>query len=125
MYALREWIGLIFKQAREELGYTEQYLADEVDIDIRTYKKIEAGISQPNFDVLERLIRLLYICPDIMVHAEHSDVGLAMDHAFRELLAFTPEEIGKICKSAIHIKSWYDTHPDEFEAYIERHKGIC
>ena len=36
MFSLREWAGLLFKQAREDLGYSQQFVADELEIDIRT-----------------------------------------------------------------------------------------
>ena len=43
MYSISEFAGLLVKQAREEKQWDQQYLADELDIDIRTLKKIEAG----------------------------------------------------------------------------------
>ena len=43
MFSLREWAGLLFKQAREDLGYSQQFVADELEIDIRTIKRLEAG----------------------------------------------------------------------------------
>lgn len=33
MFSLREWAGLLFKQAREDLGYSQQFVADELEID--------------------------------------------------------------------------------------------
>ena len=45
MYSISEFAGLLVKQAREEKQWDQQYLADELDIDIRTLKKIEAGKS--------------------------------------------------------------------------------
>ena len=41
----RRFLGLLVKQAREEKEWDQQYLADELDIDIRTLRKIEAGKS--------------------------------------------------------------------------------
>ena len=92
MYTMKEGVGLIIRQAREELGYTQQYVADEIDIDIRTLKKIEEGNSDPYFDTLARLVRMLHISPNIMFYAEWSETGLAMDRMFRQLLHFTPEQ---------------------------------
>ena len=40
MYELNEFTGLIIKQAREEKNWTQQYLADEIDIDIRTLRNL-------------------------------------------------------------------------------------
>lgn len=58
---------LVVKQAREEKQWDQQYLADELDIDIRTLKKIEAGKSDISFDTLSSLIHLLEISPKILV----------------------------------------------------------
>ena len=41
MYSINEYCGLLVKQAREEKNWTQQDLADEVDMDVRTIKKIE------------------------------------------------------------------------------------
>ena len=48
METLQEWTGQLVRQAREERGYSQQYVADEVEIDIRTLKKIEEGKSDPH-----------------------------------------------------------------------------
>ena len=48
MFSLREWAGLLFKQAREDLGYSQQFVADELEIDIRTIKRLEAGNGNPD-----------------------------------------------------------------------------
>ena len=50
MYSISEFAGLLVKQAREEKQWDQQYLADELDIDIRTLKKIEAGKSDIPFE---------------------------------------------------------------------------
>ena len=63
MYSISEFAGLLVKQAREEKQWDQQYLADELDIDIRTLKKIEAGKSDIPFDILSNLIHLLEISP--------------------------------------------------------------
>ena len=47
MITLQEWTGQLVRQAREERGYSQQYVADEVEIDIRTLKKIEEGNRYP------------------------------------------------------------------------------
>ena len=125
MYTMKEWAGLVIKQAREELGYTQQYVADEADIDIRTLKKIEEAESDPYFDTLAKLIRILHISPNIMFYAEWSDTGLAMDRLFRQLLHFSPEQIKMITESAMHIRSWYEDHPEEYNEFLEVSKGPC
>lgn len=79
MYSISEFAGLLVKQAREEKQWDQQYLADELDIDIRTLKKIEAGKSDIPFDTLSSLIHLLEISPKILFYAEHTETGVEMD----------------------------------------------
>lgn len=125
MYTMKEWVGLIIRQSREELGYTQQYVADELNIDIRTLKKIEEGSSDPYFDTLAKLIRMLHISPNIMFYAEWTETGLAMDKMFRQLMHFTPEQIQLITESAVHIRSWYEDHPAEYDEFLKVSKGPC
>ena len=97
MFSLREWAGLLFKQAREDLGYSQQFVADELEIDIRTIKRLEAGNGNPDFRTLCNLFHLLHVSPDILFHAEQTETGLEMDRVFgnslnlhqNKLLAFT------------------------------------
>ena len=56
---LQEWTGQLVMQAREEQGYSQQYVADEVEIDLRTLKKIEEGKSEPEYITIYKLIHLL------------------------------------------------------------------
>ena len=121
---LQEWTGQLVRQAREERGYSQQYVADEADIDVRTLRKIEEGKSDPNYDTIYKLIRLLYISPKIMVYAEQSQGGLAMDREYRQLLQFTPEQIEMISESALHVRTWYENHPDEYQEFMEKN-GPC
>ena len=41
MYSISEFAGLLVKQAREEKQWDQQYVADELDIDISSSTKIE------------------------------------------------------------------------------------
>ena len=88
MYSISEYAGLLVKQAREEKQWDQQYLADELDIDIRTLKKIEAGKSDIPFDILSNLIHLLEISPKILFYAERTETGVEMDKIFRQLMRF-------------------------------------
>ena len=119
MFSLREWAGLLFKQAREDLGYSQQFVADELEIDIRTIKRLEAGNGNPDFRTLCDLFHLLHVSPDILFHAEQTETGLEMDRVFRQLLKFAPEQITSIYKSAFHIRSWYEQKPEAKDEYVE------
>ena len=106
MGALQEWTGQLVRQAREERGYSQQYVADEIAIDVRTLKKIEEGKTDPDYRTIYKLIRLLYISPKIMFYAEQSSTGVAMDREYRRLIRFTPDQIAMITESALHARTW-------------------
>lgn len=61
----RRFLGLLVKQAREENEWDQQYLADELDIDIRTLRKIEAGKSNIGYNLLIKIIHTLNISSQI------------------------------------------------------------
>ena len=124
MGALQEWTGQLVRQAREERGYSQQYVADEIEIDVRTLKKIEEGKTDPDYRTIYKLIRLLYISPKIMFYAEQSSTGLEMDSEYRRLMRFTPDQIAMITESALHARTWYENHPDEYQEFMKEN-GPC
>lgn len=124
MGALQEWTGQLVLQAREERGYSQQYVADEIEIDVRTLKKIEEGKTDPDYRTIYKLIRLLYISPKIMFYAEQSSTGVAMDSEYRRLMRFTPDQIAMITESALHARTWYENHPDEYQEFMKEN-GPC
>jgi ribosome-binding protein aMBF1 (putative translation factor) len=58
-----EYFGKLVEQAREEKGWSQQRLADEVDVDVRTVKKLESGTGNPPMEVVLKYIFLLNISP--------------------------------------------------------------
>ena len=124
MGALQVWTGQLVRQAREERGYSQQYVADEIEIDVRTLKKIEEGKTDPDYRTIYKLIRLLYISPKIMFYAEQSSRGVAMDSEYRRLMRFTTDQIAMITESALHARTWYENHPDEYQEFMKEN-GPC
>ncbi len=124
MGALQVWTGQLVRQAREERGYSQQYVADEIEIDVRTLKKIEEGKTDPDYRTIYKLIRLLYISPKIMFYAEQSSTGVAMDSEYRRLMRFTTDQIAMITESALHARTWYENHPDEYQEFMKEN-GPC
>lgn len=43
------------KKARKEAGTTQQQMADELDIGLRQYQRIEAGTSHGTFEIWDKL----------------------------------------------------------------------
>ena len=48
----KQFLGLLAKQAREEKEWDQEYLADELPIDIRTVRKIESGHGNIAYNLL-------------------------------------------------------------------------
>ena len=44
-----------------------------------------------------------------------------MHRIYQEMLQLTPEQIERVYKSALHIREWYDQHPEieTWEDYIQ------
>lgn len=113
MYTVNEFAGLLFKQAREEKGWDQQYLADEINVDVRTIRKIEAGKSDIQFDILSALIQTLKVSPQILFYADQTEKGIKMDRIYRELLQLPVKDIYMVTESAIRVRKWLDKHsPD-------------
>jgi len=47
------------KQKRLDLNYTQEYMADEMGVSLRTYQKIEKNCELVNFDKIAFLIQFL------------------------------------------------------------------
>ncbi len=55
---LKELIQAL-KKRREELGVTQEHLADLSGVGLRTLKSLESGKSNPTFETLSKLARVL------------------------------------------------------------------
>lgn len=108
MYSVNEFSGLLIKQAREEKGWDQQYLADEVGVDVRTIRRIEAGKSNPKTDTIISLVRMLDVCPKILFYADPTDKGVKMDRLYRELAQLPVNDIYMVAESAIRVREWLD-----------------
>lgn len=49
------------KKARKDAGMTQQQMADELDISLRQYQRIEAGKSNGSFEIWDALEDILKI----------------------------------------------------------------
>ena len=65
---LDEWqsyatnVGLVLQRAREQSGYSQEYVAGNANITVYTYRKLEHGQSNPGSPANPRLKTLLAIC---------------------------------------------------------------
>lgn len=57
----------VFKQARLEKHYTQEKIAEELDVSPRWIQYIESGKKTPGLDLFWRIIKLLSIDPTIFL----------------------------------------------------------
>lgn len=103
-----QFLGLLVKQAREEKEWDQEYLADELGVDIRTVRKIESGQSNVAYDLLTEIIHALEICPQILFYVDEAEKGMKMDRLYRELLQLPLEDIKMVAESAYKVRQWLD-----------------
>ena len=111
----KQFLGLLAKQAREEKEWDQEYLADELDIDIRTVRKIESGQGNIAYDLLTEIIHALEICPQILFYVDEADKGMKMDRLYRELLRMPLEDIKMVTESAYKVRRWLDSQTADSE----------
>ena len=111
----KQFLGLLAKQAREEKDWDQEYLADELDIDIRTVRKIASGQGNIAYDLLTEIIHALEICPQILFYVDEADKGMKMDRLYRELLRLPLEDIKMVAESAYKVRRWLDSQTADSE----------
>lgn len=63
-------LGEAAKQARETAGYTQSYVAEKTDVDIRTILNIENFNGNPTLEKLHSLVRFYGIDPRLFFYPE-------------------------------------------------------
>ena len=76
------YIGKVFKTYRNKENFTQEYVAEKIDVTARHIMALEYGERMPSFEVLLKLARLLNIPGDALLHPELS----AADTEAQELL---------------------------------------
>lgn len=105
-------LGLLVKQAREEKGWTQQELADEMDVDVRTVQRLEEGLVNPTLTAVAGYFFLLNISPNVATYEDSVEDALKMDHIYRELQELSEEQFARLWESACHIRKWRGNHPE-------------
>lgn len=67
MYMYKEIIPIKLKQARIEAGYTQQQLADEIEINRENISRYENGIVEPSIEILGKLCDFLEVSADWLI----------------------------------------------------------
>lgn len=88
-------------QLRKKHRYTQQSLADAIELHVNQIKRYEAGTAQPTLDTLTRLAKSLHVTLDELVFEDAErgpDEDLRLQ--FEAITRFTPEE-KKIAKAVL------------------------
>lgn len=105
-------LGLLVKQAREEKGWTQQELADEMDVDVRTVRKLENGEGNPTLTAVAGYFFLLNISPNVATYEDNVEDALKMDRIYRQLQELSGEQFTRLWESASHMRRWRENHPE-------------
>lgn len=57
-------LGSAIRSHRISLGYTQEYLAEQIDITVTHMKHLESGHRLPSIEVLYRLVQILHLSLD-------------------------------------------------------------
>ena len=86
---------------RKERGFTQQSLADGVDIHVSQIRRYESGQTQPTLDVIRKLAISLGTSADLLVFDDaERNPREELKHQFEALAQFDEEEI-KVAKSVL------------------------
>lgn len=115
-----EFTGKIIQQARERMGLSQTQLADELDVDVRTVKRLEDGIGNHSAELFIKCVVLLHMSADICIYAPHDETGLKMHSLYLDMLGLSLEQIDRVYKSARLKREWMDAQPDidTWEKYV-------
>ena len=59
--------GTRLRETRSTHGLTQQYMADSLNIHVRSYQKYEGGERNPPFDILVKLADILDVSVDYLL----------------------------------------------------------
>ena len=97
-------MGLLIKQAREEKGWTQQELADAMDVDVETVSKQEGGDDSLSVEMIVEYCLLLNISCDIAIYEKDVETALRMEKICRGLLELSQEQFDRLVNSASYMR---------------------
>jgi len=101
----KRWLNMNFPERlstlRKERGFTQQSLADSVDIHVSQIRRYESGQTQPTLDVIRKLAISLGTSADLLVF-DKDERGPTDDFKIQfEALSQFDEEDRKIAKALL------------------------
>ena len=95
---------MLIKQAREEKGWTQQELADAMDVDVETVSKQEGGDDSLSVEMMVEYCLLLNISCDIAIYEKDVETALRMEKICRGLLELSQEQFDRLVNSASYMR---------------------
>ena len=105
-------LGQLVRQAREEKGWTQQQLAENMNTDVEAIGRVEDGDENLSISEAAGYFFLLNISPNIITYEDDVEEALTQDRMFRELQKLKPEQLNRLYESARYIMQWRANHPD-------------
>jgi len=105
-------LGMLVKQAREEKPWTQQELADQLEIELDEVQVIESGRGNPLYTTVAGMVFLLEIEPNIIFSEDSEDDSVKLDRLYRELLHLPRKQCEDLVSSVFRQRSWYAENPD-------------
>jgi len=85
-------IGELVRRGREEREWTQTYLAEKIDVSIRTIIAIEKGRRNPTLEVFNRLVRTLDITTEPIFHPEKMSRSPDQEQFLFEAVSYSERE---------------------------------
>ncbi len=90
------------REARHQLGWTQEKLAEEANVDARTVIKIEQGKGNPMFNSLYSLVRALRLDPKQLFYHEECSSSPVAAH-LQEYVSFLSEDEARLVMNLVQI----------------------
>lgn len=85
------YLGNCIRQARNDCNLTQQALADQAHVAIKTIQMIEKGKINPSYEILYPLIKRLDISANTLFNPEISDTDEEIQRFIGKFQACSPE----------------------------------
>lgn len=99
----KKLFGQKVKNLRRINKYTQERLAELIDIDIRQIARIEAGESMPSIETLLKLVKVFSVTPnDLLGYCEgQNNAKLSLKSDINDILSLAKEEQLQLIKKLI------------------------
>lgn len=98
MTAFQDKFGLRVKELRKRKGYTQEKMAELLNIGVRSLVKIETGNSFPSMQTLENIIKVLNTSNLELFDFEHLQQKESLRELTIDMINSNPDKISDIYK---------------------------